>query len=281
MVKEILQAPFDVDRSTFLLVSDESSASAHTLTSLMDRFRDVEMLKADSAENLPRASDIFASKLVVIIDLMSIDNVDLAISHLDQEFPAARIAAIFERDQEDSYQEAILLKARYGRPHGFIPASASPETLAAVLHIVADGGEIMPWTKMENANSIRFSGDRGIRACGTAEISPPQYAPRTVNGDSGLNIDVGSNPLTQREQEVLRLLTTGMQNKIIANRMGISENTIRIHIHHILRKLGVRNRTEAANAGLRSGLLSVLLLECRWVALKIAEPTEIILNQII
>jgi DNA-binding NarL/FixJ family response regulator len=53
--------------------------------------------------------------------------------------------------------------------------------------------------------------------------------------------------LTTREEEVLALLKTGMQNKVIAARMGRSENTIRVHIQNVLRKLSARNRTEAVN----------------------------------
>ena len=271
-----LEIPSEVD-CTFLIVSDNNSARAHTIRILKDWFRDVETLEAESSEELPYAGEIPASNLVVILDLISIDNADLAIAHLCREFPNARVAAIFEQDLE-----AILLKARYGRPHGFIRASASAETFAAVVHLIADGGEIMPWTRLDNT-VVQFRGNRGMHACGTIETLPPQYAYRSVNDYSGINPDAASNHLTHREQEALRLLTTGMPNKVIAHRMGISENTIRIHIHHILRKLGVRNRTEAANAGSRagSGLFAVLLLQYKGIALSSAEQVQSIVSQLV
>ena len=231
--------------------------------------------KRNLSAHLPYADDIPVSNLVIILDLRSIDNVDLAIVHLGREFPNARIAAIFERDVD-----AILLKARFGRPHGFIRASASAETYAAVLHLIADGGEIMPWTRMERT-AIQYRRNRGLRACGTMDTSPPLFAYQSASDYSGINPGRESNPLTQREQEVLSLLTTGMQNKVIAFRMGISENTIRIHIHHILRKLGVRNRTEAANAGSRAALLVTLLLQCKWIASGFVEQVESIAIQFV
>lgn len=54
------------------------------------------------------------------------------------------------------------------------------------------------------------------------------------------------NELTARELEVLARVAQGHQNKIIAFDLGLSEHTIKIHLHNIIQKLGVHNRTEAA-----------------------------------
>ncbi len=60
--------------------------------------------------------------------------------------------------------------------------------------------------------------------------------------------------LTRREQEVLALLARGDSNRQIARALFVSERTVAVHVSHILNKLGVRNRTEAATAGARLGL---------------------------
>ena len=52
--------------------------------------------------------------------------------------------------------------------------------------------------------------------------------------------------LTPRENEVLQLVAQGIQNKNIATTLALSEHTVKLHIHHIISKLGVSNRTEAA-----------------------------------
>ena len=52
--------------------------------------------------------------------------------------------------------------------------------------------------------------------------------------------------LTPRETEVLELVAKGGQNKVIAHRLGLSEHTVKLHIHRIITKVGVRNRTAAA-----------------------------------
>jgi DNA-binding NarL/FixJ family response regulator len=55
-----------------------------------------------------------------------------------------------------------------------------------------------------------------------------------------------ANKLTMRELEVLHLLGTGATNQNIADRLVLSENTIKVHVHNILEKLNLRNRREAA-----------------------------------
>ena len=47
-------------------------------------------------------------------------------------------------------------------------------------------------------------------------------------------------------RQVLSCVAEGKQNKLIANRLGLSEHTVKLHIHHVIAKLGVNNRTEAA-----------------------------------
>jgi DNA-binding NarL/FixJ family response regulator len=58
--------------------------------------------------------------------------------------------------------------------------------------------------------------------------------------------------LTKRETEVLKLISLGYTNREIANELVIAEVTAKVHVRNIIRKLGVRSRTEAAIAALRS-----------------------------
>lgn len=63
---------------------------------------------------------------------------------------------------------------------------------------------------------------------------------------AGKSVPVGGIVLTQREAEVLRQLTHGLTNKEIALALGISYETVKEHIQHLLRKIGVSDRTQAA-----------------------------------
>ena len=62
-------------------------------------------------------------------------------------------------------------------------------------------------------------------------------------------------PLTDREGEVLALVAEGLPNKLVADRLGITERTARYHVAQILAKLGAQSRTEAVVTGARLGLV--------------------------
>ena len=61
--------------------------------------------------------------------------------------------------------------------------------------------------------------------------------------------------LTEREMEVLPLIAEGLSNKEIAASLHVSQNTVKTHVRHILEKLGVRSRSEAAAYAVRAGLV--------------------------
>lgn len=71
-------------------------------------------------------------------------------------------------------------------------------------------------------------------------LDRPRSAPVVGGGDP----DAPS--LTPREREVLALVAEGKRNKTIAYELGLSEHTIKLHLHHLIGKIGVRNRTQAA-----------------------------------
>jgi DNA-binding NarL/FixJ family response regulator len=64
-------------------------------------------------------------------------------------------------------------------------------------------------------------------------------------------------PLTPREREVLELLTLGLSNRQIAERLRISEHTAKFHVASVSGKLGASSRTEAVSLGVRHGLTTL------------------------
>ncbi|MER3404991.1 MAG: hypothetical protein C4289_07330, partial [Chloroflexota bacterium] len=63
--------------------------------------------------------------------------------------------------------------------------------------------------------------------------------------------------LSERELEVLQLVACGLDNREIADRLVVSEKTVKSHVRHVLNKLRVKNRVQAAAYALREGLVSI------------------------
>ncbi|HEY9862617.1 MAG TPA: response regulator transcription factor, partial [Candidatus Obscuribacterales bacterium] len=70
------------------------------------------------------------------------------------------------------------------------------------------------------------------------------------------NTAIADHDLTQREQEILALIADGKTNQEIANLLHITSGTVRSHVHTILQKLEVRDRTQAAILAIQKGLIS-------------------------
>jgi DNA-binding NarL/FixJ family response regulator len=66
----------------------------------------------------------------------------------------------------------------------------------------------------------------------------------------------GAAPLTGRELEVLQLLAEGLTNREIGERLSISPTTVRVHVRHVLVKLGARSRTDAVVTARRGSLVA-------------------------
>jgi DNA-binding NarL/FixJ family response regulator len=72
-----------------------------------------------------------------------------------------------------------------------------------------------------------------------------------------LDDDTIDEPLTSREIQVLTLLAEGLPNKAIANRLGISDQTVKFHVASVSGKLGAANRTDAVRRAVRRGLIAL------------------------
>jgi DNA-binding NarL/FixJ family response regulator len=153
---------------------------------------------------------------------------DLAI--LVDHCPHASIALLSNRDDE-----ASALAAMHRGVRGFFPTSIPVEVAVAGLRLVLAGGVYRPLPIIgENA------------APGPEQFCPngrpPRYSTAEAAKDEPEKIMFDFTP---REQHVLAELELGLPNKLIAAKLKLSENTVKMHIHHIMRKCAARNRTEA------------------------------------
>ncbi len=96
---------------------------------------------------------------------------------------------------------------------------------------------------------------RAIHAAAAGQVQlAPQAAARLLRE---LRSPDSTEPLTERETEVLRLLAQGLSNKEIAARLVIGERTVKTHVSNVLAKINVSSRTQAALYAIRIGLVPV------------------------
>lgn len=124
---------------------------------------------------------------------------------------------------EDAAQMKVLLDLGV---RGYIPKAYSPEIMLAAVRLVMSGGVYVPPMLLAAVPGAAGGGDH--RQLGS--------------------LDALRQLLTERQIEVLRLLSQGKPNKSIARDLNISEGTVKIHLAAIFRALDVRNRVEAVVA---------------------------------
>ncbi len=126
---------------------------------------------------------------------------------------------------------ALMQKLINQGAHGYLPKSYPPDIMLSAIRLVLSGSTYIP--------------PMAMHADGYA--SPPTSDPEHEEQLAEL--------LTERQIDVLRLLSRGSPNKVIARELGISEGTVKIHLAAIFRALNVRNRVEAVVASQQLGSL--------------------------
>ena len=136
-----------------------------------------------------------------------------------------------------------------------------PETRVIVLTSFLDDDKLLPALRAGAAGYLLKNAEpqEVVRAVRTAHaggtVIDPVVATRLVET---LTADDRGDPieqLTPREREVLVLIGRGYANKRIALELGLAEKTVKTHVGHVLAKLGVSDRTQAAVAAVRAGLV--------------------------
>jgi DNA-binding NarL/FixJ family response regulator len=146
------------------------------------------------------------------------------LSTFDGAIPIAPVVVLI-----DDVSRAELLRALYRGVRAVLPRDANPGEIFAAIEAAA----------------------AGLTVLGDDELNLLLPAASQSEAGSGQTLEA----LTAREIEVLVLMAQGLANKNIADRLAISEHTVKFHVSSILSKLGASSRTEAVTRGLKDGLL--------------------------
>lgn len=135
-----------------------------------------------------------------------------------------------------------------------LPETAPPlvallvdDSIAAQARAAGARGLLLRDSNIENVVAALAAVARGL------VVSDPNLAPPAA--PLPLSTSGPLPQLTPRENEALRLLAEGLPNKAIADRLGISEHTVKFHVNSLMSKLGAQSRTEAVTRATRLGLL--------------------------
>ena len=205
----------------------------------------IEAVKAKLAEIEPGIEFVLAMSVDELLAGAS-DDLDLAV--IDLNMPGADGQAHIEEIRRRHPAVPVIVLSGYEDPAimrsalelgvlGFIPKAYSPEVMISAVRLVLAGGVYVPPMMLSAVPP-------GIVA-GVVAAAAESTAPRASGAHT---LEHLRNVLTERQVEVLQLLSQGKPNKLIGRALGISEGTVKIHLAAIFRALNVRNRTEAVVA---------------------------------
>ena len=180
------------------------------LASLLSDWR-VEPM-SETGELLGRVN--WAPSSVLILNVrgksMSTPEVAVELAMLAKVAPAVPVLIMSELCEASEVILAFGLGAR-----GYLPTSLAISEMTAIVRLVAEGGTYVPAIIL----GALFETHRSVPAAEPCGFSP-------------------------RQLQVLERLSEGKRNKMIACELGIAESTVKVHIHHLMKKLNARNRTQ-------------------------------------
>lgn len=168
---------------------------------------------------------------LLLIDMLHLDELNEYAAQLLAQHPSVIFAIVTDGDLRESVEQ--LHNVDTNNINGVLPLNVSLDVLLSMLRIILRGGTYFP--------SITYRSREDIGR--PHESGNPREDTKSALAHEAQGKIMGQ--LTKRENEILGKIALGNQNKIIAATLGLSEHTVKIHIHNIIRKLGVHNRTEA------------------------------------
>jgi len=206
-----------------LLVADDHAVVRSGLRSMVAG-TDIEVAAEAShgGEAFQLAMELRPNLVLLDVRMPEVDGI-ACLGRIRAELPTVPVLMFSAYDNPTYIARAVALGAA-----GYLLKTASKEQLISAIRRAAAGESI--WTREE------------LRRV-TGALSTPRVT---------IDLEV---PLTRRESEVIKQLALGLSNKEIAQSLSISYETVKEHVQHILRKVGVSDRTQAAVWAVRKGLV--------------------------
>jgi len=205
-----------------ILICDDHPVVREGLVAILETQPDFQIVGAasDGHQTVALAQALQPDVILLDLEMPGLDGLE-ALRAIRVGNPAARVIVFTAYDTDGRILGAIQAGAR-----GYLLKGAPREELFHAVRVVHAGGSLLE----------------------------PEVASRLIRRASQMPL---SEPLTERETEVLHLMAQGLQNKEIASHLVISERTVKFHVSAILAKLGAGNRTEAVALAHQLGLVDL------------------------
>lgn len=213
-------------KQVILLVTDDGAVSNSLIFALEREFPWLVIERVDGVESICR--DFSHPVALILLDWQRLKSAEEISAPILNRHPRALVAMV----EPDAHNPACSFPEIQNSPlvRGVLPMNLALDVWLSIVRLLLRGGEYFPPAMLHTyAKEI----DAGASAVMPAAPEPPAGAARLTD-------------LTPREMQILSMVSRGLQNKQIAVQFRLSENTVKIHIHHIISKLGTHNRTEAA-----------------------------------
>lgn len=216
-------------RKTALFVTAPGAISGSLIYALDHEFPWLDVKQMDSIE---ATCAVFASPVaLILIDPAMLPSAQRMSGELARRHPNAMVALIETDSQNSTLTFPEICGSQFVR--GVLPMNLRLDVWLSVVRLMLRGGEYFP-VGMLQAYANRVASSSPIAPLyGEISTSKPGRSDRVAD-------------LTPREMQILEMVSRGLQNKAIAAEFNLSEHTVKIHLHNIISKLGIHNRTEAA-----------------------------------
>jgi len=224
-------------KSPVLVISEQHALARTCILNILKReFTGLDIVEVATTSGLNWLSDRDIRLIALSIGDQQITDpsIEDGLALLAESCPKASIALLSNRDDEATASAAMQRGVR-----GFFPITIPIEVAIAGLRLVLAGGVYRPLP------IVRQNGAPSLNTISEHPNIPELSGIDERNGATTLVPERTMVDLTPREQHVLEALQLGLPNKLIAVRLKLSENTVKMHIQRIMRKCSARNRTEA------------------------------------
>ncbi|MDT8879303.1 two-component system response regulator NarL [Halomonas saccharevitans] len=208
-----------------LLIIDDHPLLRRGVTQLLELEDDLSLAgeTGEPEEGVRLAGELDPDLVLLDLNMPGMDGIE-TLKRLRQEGFAGRIVMFTVSDHEEDVVAALRAGA-----DGYLLKDMDPDDMIRQLRQAALG-------RMVISESLTALLAEALRSQRSQPATP----------------DIHS--LTQREREILRELAAGLSNKLIARQLDITEGTVKVHVKHLLKKLNLRSRVEAAVWAVQEGV---------------------------